>query len=81
MHPDITFMQERICDCDHQKRDKQSVHVNSFLQVSCSLNESGFQQQRNNGILSSIRLSVLFDEIRSFDCGDYHSDLLLMGTI
>jgi len=24
------FKQERVRDCDYRKRDKQSVHVNSF---------------------------------------------------
>jgi len=38
MRPDVTFMQERDCNCGYWKRDKFSVHVNSFLQVShCSL--------------------------------------------
>jgi len=36
------------CSCvqtfGHLKRDKQSVRVNSFLQVSCSSNESVVQQ-------------------------------------
>jgi len=40
---------------------KVSVHVNSFLQVSCSWNESTVQQELSNCILSSICLSVRFD--------------------
>jgi len=35
MRPDVTFMQERISDCGYRKRDKLSVLVKSFLQVSC----------------------------------------------
>jgi len=35
MRPNVTFMQERVCNCDYGKRDEQSVHFNSFLQVSC----------------------------------------------
>jgi len=37
------------------------VRFNSFLQVSCSSNESVVQQERSNCIVSSIRLSVPFD--------------------
>jgi len=59
--PDDNFMQGRVCDCRYRKRDKQSVHVNSFLQVSCSSKESVVQQERSNCIVSSIRLSVRFD--------------------
>jgi len=59
--PEFTFMQERVCDCGYRKWDKQSVHVSSFLQVSCSSNESVVQQERNNCIASSIRLSGRFD--------------------
>ena len=61
MCPDVTFMQERICDFGYLKQDKQSVHAKSFLQVSCSSNESVVQQEPSNCILSSIHLSVLFD--------------------
>ena len=61
MCPDVTFLQERIYDCGHRKRDKQSVNVNSFLQVSCYSNESVVQQERSNCIVSSIRLSARFD--------------------
>jgi len=39
----------------------QKVYVNSFLQVSCTLNESIVQQERSNCIVSLIRLSVRFD--------------------
>jgi len=59
--PDVTFMQERVCDCDYRKRDEQKVHVNSFLQVSCTSNEIVVQQERSNCIVSSIRSSVRFD--------------------
>jgi len=51
MRPDITFMQERVCDCGYRKWDKQSVHVSSFLQVSCSSNESAVQQEWSNCIV------------------------------
>jgi len=61
MRPDVTFVQERVWDCGYRKRDKQSIHVKSFLQVSCSSNESVIQQERSNFIVSSIRLSVRFD--------------------
>jgi len=62
MRPDVTFMQEHVCDCGYRKRDKQKVHVNSFLQVGCSSNESAVVQQgRSNCIVCSIRLSVRFD--------------------
>jgi len=57
--PDVTFMQERICDCVHRKRDKQSVHVNSFLHFSCSSNNSVIQQEQSklykfNSLVSSV---------------------------
>jgi len=55
----VTFM--CVCDCGYQKRRKQKVHVNSFLQVSCSSNESLVQQERSNCIVSSICLSVWYD--------------------
>jgi len=42
MRPELA-LQERICDC-YRKWDKQSIHVTSFLQVSCSSNESAVQQ-------------------------------------
>ena len=58
MRPDVTFMQERVGDCGYRKRDKQSVHVNSFLHVSCSSNETVVQQERSNCTVSSIRLPV-----------------------
>jgi len=61
MRPDVTFMQERVCDCDYRKRDKQKINVNSFLQVGCSSKESIVQQERSNCIVYSNRLSVLFD--------------------
>jgi len=54
-------MQDRVCDCGNRKRDKQKVHVNSFLEVICTSNESAVQQERSNYIVSSIRLSVRFD--------------------
>jgi len=54
----VTFVQER--NCGYRKRDKQSVHVNSFLQVSFS-NESVVQQERSSCIVSSIHLPVRFD--------------------
>jgi len=38
MRPDVIFMQEHVWDCDYRKRDMQSVHVESFLWVSCSSN-------------------------------------------
>jgi len=59
--PRPCFMQERVCDCGYRKQDKQSVHVNSFLQVSCSSKESVVQRERSSCIVSSIRLSVRFD--------------------
>jgi len=34
MRPDVTYMQERVCACGNRKREKQSVHVSSFLQVN-----------------------------------------------
>jgi len=58
MRPEVTFMQEHVCDCDYRKRDKQSVYATSFLQVSCSSNGSVIQQERSNCIISSIRASV-----------------------
>jgi len=64
MRPNVTFMQERGCDCDYRKREKQKIHVNSFLsflKVGYSSNESVVQQERSNCIVSSIRLSVRFD--------------------
>jgi len=32
--------QERDCACGYQKLERQSVHVNSLLQISCISNES-----------------------------------------
>jgi len=61
MRPDVTFLQERIYDCGYRKRDKHSIHVNSFLQVSCYSNESVVQQEQSNCIVISIRLSARFD--------------------
>ena len=61
MRPDVTFMQERVCDCGYRKRDKQKVHINSFLQVSYSSNESVVQQEWSNCIVMSIRLLGRFD--------------------
>ena len=61
MSPDVTFMHERVCDCGYRERDNQKVHFNSFLQVSCSSNESLVQQERSNCIVRSIRLSVRLD--------------------
>jgi len=48
MRPDVTFMQERVCDCGRvcdRKRGEQKVHVNSFLQLSCSSIEIAVQQE------------------------------------
>jgi len=59
MRPDVIIM--RVCDPGYRKRLKQKVHVSSFLQVSCSSNESVVQQERSNCIVSSICLSVRFD--------------------
>ena len=51
MCPDVTFMQERVCDCGYRKRDKQKVYVNSFLQVTYSSNESVVQHGRSSQCL------------------------------
>jgi len=61
MRPDVTLMQERVCDCSYRKRDKQSVHVSSFLQVTSSSNERVVQQERSSCIASLIRFAVRFD--------------------
>jgi len=61
MRPDVSFMQERLCDCGNRELNKQKVHVNSFLQVRCSSNESFVQQERSNCIACSIRLTVWFE--------------------
>jgi len=50
MRPDITFTQERVCDCDYRKWDKKSVHVSNFLRVSSS-NESAVNHEWSNCIV------------------------------
>jgi len=61
MRPDVTFLQERVCDCSYRKGDKQSVYVKSFLQVSCSSKETVVQHKRSNCTVSAIRLSPRLD--------------------
>jgi len=68
MRTDFTFMQERVCDCGYRKWDKQSVHVSSFLQVSCSSIESAIQQELTNCIAISIHLSLRFDWLKFCTC-------------
>jgi len=57
----LPLCKNAFCDFGYRKRDKQKVHVNSFLQVNCTSNESVVQQERSNCIVNSIRLSVRFD--------------------
>jgi len=49
MHQDVAFMQQRVCVCGYRKRERWSV--SSFLQVTCSSNESVVQQERSNCIV------------------------------
>jgi len=37
MCTDVTFMQERLCDCGYRKRDKQSGHVLTVFSMSVHL--------------------------------------------
>ena len=43
MRPSVNFVQERVVACGYRERD--AVRVGSFLQVSCSSNESAVQQK------------------------------------
>ena len=57
---DRIYIQEHVCACVYRKREKQSFHVNNYLQVSCSSNKSVVQRERSNCTLSTIPLSVRF---------------------
>ena len=51
----------RLWFSSYRKRQKQSVHVSSILQVSCSSNESAVQRELSICFACSICLSVQFD--------------------